>query len=154
MHLCVLSPQSCPTLCDSMDCNSLWSSVQEILQTRILECVAMFLSKGYSWPRDHAHISWSSCSRQILYLSVTVESLNICICTFKAQIELKKQNECSTDQKWKRHSKFQWNRDQYHLCLTSGIYWYVVTKNAVYKRGKSMKHKKVCCSHSLAKNAN
>ena len=42
--------QSCPTLCDSMDCSLLGSSVHEILQARILEWVAMPSSRGSSWP--------------------------------------------------------------------------------------------------------
>ena len=33
--------QLCPTLCDSMDCSPPGSSVHEILQARILECVTM-----------------------------------------------------------------------------------------------------------------
>ena len=40
--------QSCPTLCDTMEC-SLWgSSVHGIFQARILEWVAIFYSKGIS----------------------------------------------------------------------------------------------------------
>ena len=35
--------QSCPTLCDSMDCNPLGSSVCGIFQARILEWVAALL---------------------------------------------------------------------------------------------------------------
>ena len=33
--------QSCPTLCDSMDCSPPGSSVREILQARVLEWVAI-----------------------------------------------------------------------------------------------------------------
>ena len=40
--------QSCPTLCDPVDCSLPRSSVQE----RILEWVAIFFSKGFSLPRD------------------------------------------------------------------------------------------------------
>ena len=40
----VLSAQSCLSLCDSMDCNPPGSSVHGILQARILERVALFLS--------------------------------------------------------------------------------------------------------------
>ena len=39
----VLAAQSCPTLCDPMN-----SSVHGILQARILECVAIPLSRGSS----------------------------------------------------------------------------------------------------------
>ena len=36
-----LSPQLCPTLCDPMDCSPPGSSVHGILQSRILEWVAI-----------------------------------------------------------------------------------------------------------------
>ena len=48
---CVLSAkslQSYPTLCDPMDCSLPGSSVHEILQARILECVAMPSTRGSS----------------------------------------------------------------------------------------------------------
>ena len=44
--------QSCPTLCDPMDCIPSGSSVHGILQTRILEWIAMCSSRGSSCPRD------------------------------------------------------------------------------------------------------
>ena len=43
-----LVTQSCPTLCDPMDCTRQGSSVHEILQARILEWVAMPSSRGSS----------------------------------------------------------------------------------------------------------
>ena len=42
--------QSCPTLCDSMNCSPSLSCVHGILQARILEWVAMPSSRGSSWP--------------------------------------------------------------------------------------------------------
>ena len=39
-----LAAQSCPTVCDPMDCRPPGSSVQGILQVRILEWVAMPIS--------------------------------------------------------------------------------------------------------------
>ena len=50
--LCVLakSLQSCPTLCDPMDCSPPGSSVHGILQARILEWVAMPFSRGSPHP--------------------------------------------------------------------------------------------------------
>ena len=42
------SLQSCPTLCDPMDCNLLGFSVHGILQARILEWIAISFSKGSS----------------------------------------------------------------------------------------------------------
>ena len=53
--LCVLSDkslQSCPTLCDPMDCSPPVSSVHRILQARILEWVTMPSSRGSSQSRD------------------------------------------------------------------------------------------------------
>ena len=37
--------QSCPTLCDSMDCSPPGSSVRGILQARMLEWVAILFSR-------------------------------------------------------------------------------------------------------------
>ena len=36
--------QSCPTLCDPMDCSLPGSSIHGIFQTRVLECVAIAFS--------------------------------------------------------------------------------------------------------------
>ena len=52
-----LVAQSCPTLCDPMDCNPPGSSVHGILQARILEWVAIPFSRGSSWPRDLTYVS-------------------------------------------------------------------------------------------------
>ena len=40
--------QSCPTLCDPVDCSPPGSSVHGILQARILEWVAISFSRGSS----------------------------------------------------------------------------------------------------------
>ena len=53
----VLVAQSCPTLCDPMDCSSPVSSVHGILQIRILEWVAVPFSGGSSQPRDRILVS-------------------------------------------------------------------------------------------------
>ena len=44
--------QSCPTLCDPVDCNLPGSSVRGIFQARILEWVTISFSRGSSQPRD------------------------------------------------------------------------------------------------------
>ena len=49
--------QSCPTLCDSVDCSLPGSSVHGILQARILEWVAISFSRGSSQPRDRTQVS-------------------------------------------------------------------------------------------------
>ena len=60
--------QSCPTLCDPVDCSPPGSSVHVILQARILEWVAISISKESSQPRDQTHISCISCIlKRVLY---------------------------------------------------------------------------------------
>ena len=49
--------QSCPTLCDPVDCILPGSSVHGILQARILEWVAISFSRGSSPPRDKTQVS-------------------------------------------------------------------------------------------------
>jgi len=47
----VLVSQSCPTLCDPMDCSLPGSSVHGLFQARIPEWVAISFSRGSSQPR-------------------------------------------------------------------------------------------------------
>ena len=62
------SLQLCLALWDTMGCSPSVSSVHGILQTRILEGVAMSSSRGSSQPRDQTHISHVSCiGRWVLY---------------------------------------------------------------------------------------
>ena len=64
----MLVAHSCPTLCDPMDCSLSSSSVHGILQSRILEWVVIFSSRGSSQPRDKTTLLVSSAiGRQILY---------------------------------------------------------------------------------------
>ena len=63
MKVKVLVAQLCPILYESMDCSPPSSSVHGILQTKMLEWVAIPFSRGYSLPRDQ---TWVSC-RLILY---------------------------------------------------------------------------------------
>ena len=55
-ELCLVA-QSCPTLCNPMDCTLLGSSVHGILQARILEKVAMPSSERLSQLRDQTQVS-------------------------------------------------------------------------------------------------
>ena len=49
--------QSCPTLCDPMDCSLSGSSVHGIFQTRVLEWIAISFSRGPSRPRNRTWVS-------------------------------------------------------------------------------------------------
>ena len=76
--------QSCPTLCDCMDCSLSGSSAHGILQARILEWVAISFSRGSSQPRDR---TWISCTTGRLFtIWATREALE------KVRVDLKNPN--------------------------------------------------------------
>ena len=52
--------QSHPAICDPMYNSPLGSSVHVIHQAKILECVAIFLSRKSSHSKDWAHVSYTS----------------------------------------------------------------------------------------------
>ena len=71
--------QSCPTLCNPMDCSLPGSSLHGILQARVLEWVAISFSSGSSQPRDWTRVSripgrrfnlWATRSRQCSVLGL------------------------------------------------------------------------------------
>ena len=49
--------QSCPTLCDPMDCSLPGASVHGIFQAIVLEWIAISFSRGSSQPRDWTQVS-------------------------------------------------------------------------------------------------
>ena len=78
--------QSCPTLCNPVNCSLPGSSVHGIFQARILEWVAISFSRGSSRPRDWTQVShiagrhftlWAT--REALFFSYTF--LKACMCT-------------------------------------------------------------------------
>ena len=76
------SLQSCPTFCDPMDCILPGFSVHGILQTRIVEWVAISFSRGSSPPRNRTSVSTSSCiSRWVIYYYCHLGSPYMCINT-------------------------------------------------------------------------
>ena len=54
----VLVTQSCPTLCNPMDCSPPGSPVHGIFQGRTLEWIAISYSRGSSQPRDQTWVFW------------------------------------------------------------------------------------------------
>ena len=70
--------QSCPTLCDPMECSLPGSSVHGIFQARILEWVAVSFSRGSSQPRNQTCISQLLHCRQIFYHWATGEAQKWC----------------------------------------------------------------------------
>ena len=65
--------QSCPTLCDCMDCRLPGSCVHGIFHARKLEWAAISYSRGSSWPRDRTCVSCISC-----LLHGQEDSLSLC----------------------------------------------------------------------------
>ena len=49
--------QSCPALCDTINCSLRDFSVHGIFQARVLEWVAISFSRGSSWLRDQTRVS-------------------------------------------------------------------------------------------------
>ena len=77
LYICVhtKSLQLCPTLCSSMDCSLPGSSVQGILQARILEWITMPSSRGSSRPRDeHASLASPALAGGFFTTSATWEA--------------------------------------------------------------------------------
>ena len=64
MEVKVLVAQSCPTLCNPMDCTLPGSSVHGISQASLLEWVAISFSRGSSQPRDWTRVSYKSLALQ------------------------------------------------------------------------------------------
>ena len=73
--------QSCPTLCDPMDCSPTDSSIHGIPQARILEWGAISFSRGSSRPRDRTQVAciagrrfnlWATREAPILYIVVCI----------------------------------------------------------------------------------
>ena len=52
LFLMCVPAQSCPALCNTVDCGPLGSSVHGVLQSRILEWISIASSRRFSQPRD------------------------------------------------------------------------------------------------------
>ena len=68
--------QSCPTLCNLMDCSPPHSSVHGIFHAGILEWVAISYSMRPSRPRDQTHVSCISCTGRSA--AAAAKSLHLC----------------------------------------------------------------------------
>ena len=86
MCVCVWVTQSCPTLCDPMDCSPPGSSVHGILQLRILEWVTTPFSRASSQPWNR---TWVSCiAGRFFTIWAAREALLVLLPTFKSQREV------------------------------------------------------------------
>ena len=73
--------QSCPTLCNSMDCSLPGSSVHEILQARVLERVVMPFSRRSSQLRDQICLFYVSCILKCVYIYKHTNGIHYCYCS-------------------------------------------------------------------------
>ena len=95
-HVCSVT-QSCPTLCNPMAQAPLY---HEILQARTLEWIAIFYSKGSSWPSNRTQVSCIFCvGRQILYHCATRKAYTEYQGTPNSQNNFEKE-----EQSWRPHS--------------------------------------------------
>ena len=78
MHILLIS-QSCPTLCDPMDCSLPGSSVHGILQARILEWVAIPFSRDSFWQCRIFDCMDASICGSIAASSLCAKSLQSCL---------------------------------------------------------------------------
>ena len=102
--VCPQSLQSCPTLCDPMDCSPPDSSVHGLLQARILEWVVMPSSRGSSQPRDRTHICLHLLKcRQILYPPSHLGSLTLALPILNEPLQIHFSLEMQ--EKWLLHNK-------------------------------------------------
>ena len=67
--------QSCPTLCDPMDCSLSGSSVHGIFQARVLEWVAISFSRGSSRPRNRTWVSHTASRHFTVWATRKIEIL-------------------------------------------------------------------------------
>ena len=67
------SLQSCPTLCDPMDCNPPGSSILGILQARMLEWVSIPSFRGSSPSRDQTCGSCHSPALQAIIIAYNIK---------------------------------------------------------------------------------
>ena len=82
LSCCCLVAQSCLTLCDSMDCSPLGSSVHGILQIRILEWTVISFSRGSSPPRGQTHVS---CIAGRFFTNEPLGKLHVVLSDYKAK---------------------------------------------------------------------
>ena len=93
--------QSCPTLCDPMDCRLPGSSVHGILQVRILEWVAIPFSRGSSQPKNRTQVSCMT--SRFFTIWATREALCVSWVISKAR------NKSSQMERWYLPSKQAWH---------------------------------------------
>ena len=65
--------------CDPMDCSPPGLSVHRIFQARILEWVAIFFSRGSSWPRDQTQVTYIAGRHFTIWAPREILSESVCV---------------------------------------------------------------------------
>ena len=112
----VLVTQSCPTLCDSMNCIPLDSTVHVILQARTLEWVAIPFSRGSSWPRDQTHVSCIAGGFFTVWATRKAQPRNKTLKLFKSVVVRNHLSVCLCVVKWGHWSQFYRSRKKWQSC--------------------------------------
>ena len=105
--------QSCPTLCDPMDCSLPGSSVHGIFQAIVLEWVAISFSSGSSRPRDGTQVS------RIVDRRFTIWATRKVLLAYKYQIHsTMSKSKKLTENNWLIYRPY-WN---FNNCLTHVLF--------------------------------
>ena len=104
-----MNAQSCPTLCNPLDCSLPGSSVHGISQTRIVEWIVISFSRGSFWPRDWTSVScigrrilnqWATWEAQIHSYIIPCQFTNIISGSFLSYVKRSKQKYKPTYHLW------------------------------------------------------
>ena len=89
--------QSCPTLCDPVDCSLSGSSVHGIFQARVLEWIAISFSRGSSGPRNQTRVSHIAGRRFTVWATREANlHVNVCSAVTSFNTVMCIKNECVT----------------------------------------------------------
>ena len=110
VFLLLLVTQSCPTLCDPMDCSPPGSSFHGILQARILEWVPLSFSRGSSQLWDWTQVSSIAGRFVIIWPTKEAQVSRI----FKAELYVKL---------WSEGSSLQMEVFLLYLPLYKHVFW-------------------------------
>ena len=122
--------QSCPTICDAMNCSLSGSSVHGVFQARVLEWVAVPFSRGSSRPRDW---TWVSCIAGKFFTIWAIRETDKCRCD-RCAFPLKNKNKTKT---WLCFPIRPNSLDSLSLCETFSLLLCLKAKCGIQKRKKT-----------------
>ena len=123
-HMHAKSLQSCPFLCDPMDCSPPDFSVHGFLQARILKWVAISFSRGSPQPRDWTQIS--HIAGRFFTIWVNREALRVVLKTDRGLDQLwMRKKEAGRKRRLFKNAEICWLYDTY-------IYKYIFNVYLIY----------------------